>query len=52
MDFRNVLLAIVLSTIVLVGWATFFEPPIVEQQVTKDEATKNGDLYSPSIDDE
>ena len=51
MDFRNVLLAIVLSTIVLVGWATFFEPPIVEQQVTKDETTKNEDLSSPSIDE-
>ena len=35
MDFRNVLIAIVLSTIVLIGWATFFEPPIVEQQTVK-----------------
>ena len=41
MDFKNVLLAIVLSTIVLVGWATFFEPPIVEQQTTENKITKN-----------
>ena len=40
MDFRNVLFAIVLSTIVLVGWGTFFETPIVEQQITKNEITK------------
>ena len=32
MEFKNVLMAIVLSTLVLVVWATFFEPPIVEQQ--------------------
>jgi hypothetical protein len=35
MDFRNVLIAIVLSTIVLIGWGTFFEAPIVEQQTTE-----------------
>ena len=41
MDFRNVLMAIVLSTVVLIGWATFFEPPIVEEEITKNESTKN-----------
>ena len=51
MDFKNVLLAIVLSTIVLVVWATFFEPPIVEQPTTENEITKNEDLSSPSIDE-
>ena len=35
MDFKNVLMAIVLSTIVLIGWATFFAAPIVEQQTTE-----------------
>ena len=44
MDFRNVLLAIVLSTLVLVGWATFFEQPVVKQQTTKNEITKNEGL--------
>ena len=52
MDFRNVLLAIVLSTAVLVGWATFFEAPIVEQQTTEKTIKKNEDLSSPSIDEE
>ena len=42
MDFRNVLMAIILSTIVLIGWATFFEAPNVEQHVTKEEITKKG----------
>ena len=51
MDFRNVLIAIVLSTIVLIGWATFFEAPIVEQQTTENKITKNEDLSSPSIDE-
>ncbi len=51
MDFRNVLMAIVLSTGVLIGWATFFEPPIVEQRTAENEITKNEDLSSPSIDE-
>jgi len=51
MDFRNVLMAIVLSSLVLVGWATFFEAPIVEQQSTENQITKNEDLSSPSIDE-
>ena len=51
MDFKNVLIAIVLSTLVLVGWGTFFEAPIIEQQTAKNEITKNEDLTSPSIDE-
>ena len=51
MDFRNVLLAIVLSTLVLVGWTAFFEQPIIEQQTTEKKITKNEDLSSPSIDE-
>ena len=51
MDFKNVLLAIVLSTLVLVVWATFFEAPIVEQDIVKNEISKNEDASSPSIDE-
>ena len=51
MDFRNVLMAIVLSTAVLIGWATFFEPPIVEQQTVEDKIAKSEDPSSPSIDE-
>ena len=40
MDGKNVLLAIVLSSLVLVVWATFFEPPVVEQQTVENEITK------------
>ena len=52
MDFRNVLMAIVLSTAVLIGWATFFDAPIVEQQTTEKTISKNQDPSSPSIDEE
>ena len=51
MDFRNVLMAIVLSTVVLISWAVFFEAPIVEQQTAENEITKNEDPSSPSIDE-
>ena len=50
MDFRNVLFAIVLSTLVLVFWATFFEPPPVERQATEDQAKISEELSSPSIE--
>ena len=51
MDFKNVLIAIVLSTIVLVAWGTFFEAPIVEQQTSEKQIVDNQDLSSPSIDE-
>ena len=50
MDSKNVLMAIVLSTLVLVFWATFFEPPPVEKQIVEDQVTKNEELSSPSIE--
>ena len=50
MDFKNVLMAIVLSTLVLVFWATFFEPPPVERQIVEDQVTKSEEPSSPSIE--
>ena len=50
MDSKNVLMAIVLSTLVLVFWATFFEPPPVERQIEEDQVTKSEELSSPSIE--
>ena len=41
MDSRNVLFAIILSTIVLVVWATFFEPPVVEKSFTENQVVQN-----------
>ena len=52
MEFRNVLIAIVLSSVVLIVWATFFEAPIVKQEPAKSTITKNEDLSSPSINEE
>ena len=50
METRNVLLAVILSTIILVFWATFFEAPIVEQQAPEEQITKKQNDSSPSID--
>ena len=52
MDTKNVLLAVILSTIVLVFWATFFEPPVVDEPTSEKKITKNEDLSSPSIDED
>ncbi len=48
MDAKNVLMAIVLSTLVLVFWATFFEPPPVEKQIVENQITKSEESSSPS----
>ena len=50
MDTKNVLMAIVLSTLVLVFWATFFEPPPIERQIVEDQITQNEEPSSPSIE--
>ena len=50
MDSKNVLMAIVLSTLVLVFWATFFEPPPVERRIAEDQVTKSEEPSSPSIE--
>ena len=52
MDFRNVLIAIVLSTLVLVGWGTFFEAPIVKQETAEQSTTKENSTSTPSLDGE
>ena len=51
MDSKNVLMAIVLSTLILVVWATFFEPPPVERPKTENEIIKNEETSSPSIEE-
>jgi YidC/Oxa1 family membrane protein insertase len=51
MEGKNVLLAIIFSTIVLVGWATFFEPSVVQQQAEDKQISQNQDLPSPSLDE-
>ena len=50
MDSKNVLLAVILSSIVLIVWATFFEPPASEQKYAENQITKSEDSSSPSID--
>tara|TARA_Y100000590_G_scaffold159512_1_gene183054 strand:- start:1384 stop:3063 length:1680 start_codon:yes stop_codon:yes gene_type:complete len=51
MDSKNVILAVILSTLVLVVWAFFFEAPIIEQETSNQQLTKNQDISSPSIDE-
>jgi len=50
MDSKNVLLAVVLSTIVLIFWGIFFEPPVIENQAENKEISKDESLDAPSID--
>ena len=51
MDTKNVLFAIILSTIVLVFWTTFFAPvPNIDNNIGKKIVEKNENESSPSID--
>tara|TARA_B100001123_G_scaffold322080_1_gene361351 strand:+ start:2143 stop:3831 length:1689 start_codon:yes stop_codon:yes gene_type:complete len=51
MEGKNVILAIVLSSLVLIVWAVFFEPPVSEVQIEKSQITKNNEEdSSPSIE--
>ena len=50
MDTKNVLFAIVLSSIVLIFWATFFEPPITEKDIKQIESVKNENVETPSVE--
>ena len=50
METRNVLLAIILSTIVLVSWGTFFAPVPTEKEALKEQISKNKDTSTPSIE--
>ena len=50
MEFRNVLMAIVLSTLVLVLWYTFFETPPVERQLVENQKIEREESPSPSIE--
>ena len=54
MDTKNIIFAILLSTLVLVGWATFFEPPPIngdlETKKNQNEIKKNNITSSPSIE--
>jgi len=52
MDSKNVLMAVVLSAIVLIGWGTFFEPPAVNKQVSNNQTNQVNESSSPSIEGE
>ena len=47
MDTKNVLLAVILSTIVLIFWATFFEAPIMEQTIEENQISKKTNAIKP-----
>ena len=50
MESKNVILAVLLSTIVLIFWSTFFGSPVVEKQTVNNEVSKNESIPTPSID--
>ena len=51
METKNVLLAIILSTIVLVSWGTFFAPVPIEKESVEKQISKDKESSSPSIED-
>ena len=50
MDSKNVLFAVILSSVVLIVWSIFFEPTVVEKQTSNNEVVKNDNSLTPSID--
>ena len=53
MESRNVILAITLSTMVLIFWAVFFEPPPIKPSLQQEKIEKNqteNNVSSPSIE--
>ena len=50
MDTKNVLMAVIFSTLVLLGWAFFFEPPQIKETAETNITKKDTDLLSPSIE--
>ena len=52
METRNVLLAVILSTVVLIFWSVFFEPPAVEQNINEKQIVENNGISSPSVNED
>tara|TARA_Y100000590_G_scaffold279365_1_gene313688 strand:- start:1463 stop:3145 length:1683 start_codon:yes stop_codon:yes gene_type:complete len=52
MDSKNVIFAVILSTLVLIVWATFFEPPQIQQQVSEKEISQQENESSPTIEED
>ncbi len=50
MDTKNVLFAVVLSSIVLIFWATFFEPPVIEKDIKQVESIQSENVETPSVE--
>ena len=50
MDSKNVLIAIVLSALVLVFWAAFFEPPVTNNPVNESTRNQTQKSDSPSVE--
>ena len=50
MDGKNVILAVVFSTLVLIVWATFFEPPQIDKKITENQTVEKQDSSTPSIE--
>ena len=51
MDTKNVIIAVILSTIVLIFWGTFFEPPVIEEKNIENQITKSENTSTPSIEE-
>jgi len=51
MDTKNVLMAVILSTVVLIFWGFFFEAPIVEQKNAENKNIESKNTSTPSIEE-
>ena len=53
MEGKNVLLAIILSSVVLISWSIFFEQPVVEKKIVNNQIsdTNNKDQSTPTIEE-
>ena len=52
MESKNVILAVLLSSIVLIFWSIFFEPPVIEKQKVNGEVTNNESISTPSVSEQ
>jgi len=50
MDSRNVIMAVILSTLVLILWSVFFSPPVIEKQTTEQQISNDQNTSSLSIE--
>ena len=52
MESKNVIISVLLSSIVLIFWSVFFEPPVIEKEKVNSEITNNESISTPSVSEQ